>query len=255
MQIEWVKIPSGDVHMGSSIEQVERAFAYWKEKLLPEYLNKEDEFKEWLLKEVPKQSFNLREFEVSETLICNSLFKEFIKETEFNILPDSLKQGNFQGDEFPIWGVKEEDIISFCRWYSHKTGYNIQIPTEAEWERAARGETENEYPWGNDWNPEYCNTIESNIHCTTPVKNYSKGKSLFGLYDMAGNVEEWVDTPYTPYQGGIVIKDDLYKTLGESYKILKGGSHACGGDLARVARRHGPLNHPRFQYKGFRIVR
>jgi formylglycine-generating enzyme required for sulfatase activity len=71
---------------------------------------------------------------------------------------------------------------------------------------------------------------------------------------LAGNVEEWTGDTYRPYPGGKFVVDDIYLHLGPRYRVLRGGSFALGGDLARCARRHGPHPAPVFRYRGFRIV-
>jgi formylglycine-generating enzyme required for sulfatase activity len=71
---------------------------------------------------------------------------------------------------------------------------------------------------------------------------------------MAGNVEEWTSTDYHPYPNGSFVADDLAYGSRDGYKILRGGSFARSGDLARCARRHGPHPDPVFRYRGFRLV-
>ena len=99
-----------------------------------------------------------------------------------------------------------------------------------------------------------CNTKESGIGHTTPVGAYANGVSELGVFDLSGNVEEWTSTIYAPYPGGEYVIDDIHSSFGGPYPILRGGSFARGGDLARGARRHGPVPGPQFRYTGFRIA-
>jgi formylglycine-generating enzyme required for sulfatase activity len=86
------------------------------------------------------------------------------------------------------------------------------------------------------------------------VERYPNGASEFGIFDLAGNVEEWTADLYAPYPGGVFIHDDLSRCNGSLYRVLRGGSFARGGDLARCARRHGPFPAAVFRYRGFRIA-
>ena len=80
------------------------------------------------------------------------------------------------------------------------------------------------------------------------------GASPWGVLDLGGNVEEWTADIYAPYPGGQRIDDDLAQLHGDGYPVLRGGSFALGGDLARTRRRHGPYVGDRFAVTGFRLV-
>ncbi|PGE16326.1 serine/threonine protein kinase [Bacillus toyonensis] len=251
--IKWIKITSGSAFVGSSMHDVEEAYNYWKDNLLdPNY---KKDFKKWLLKEYPSYEQHIDDFYISDSLITNELFKLFCDETNHEY-PESLWNEELGGGgDYPVWGVTIEEVCAFCQWFTNKVGYKVSLPSEPQWEYAARGSTTNQYPWGNLFDPNKCNSFESEIGKTTPVRHYENGRSYFGLYDMGGNVEEWVDTKYNKYTGGTFIQDDLTETLGESYYVLKGGSFIRGGDMCRVARRHGRHPDPLYRFTGFRIVR
>lgn len=252
MNLNWIQIPNGIVSVGSSLEEIESANIFWRDRLLNPLYKKE--FKNWLLKEYPKHEVHVRAFDISETLVTNELYLKYCRNNK-NI-PESITSEEFQCDlNHPVWGVSYEEVNDFCEWLSNELGYKVRLPTEIEWEYAARGETSREYPWGDEFDPNKCNTFESGIGTTTNVKFFENGKSFFGLYDMGGNVEEWVSTQYYKYDGGQDIRDDLTDVLGDSYPILKGGSFIRGGDLCRISRRHGPHPDPEFRFTGFRLVR
>ncbi len=97
----------------------------------------------------------------------------------------------FTGDERPRENVTWYEAMAFCNWLSSKIGVRITLPTRQQWQRAAKGSDNRLYPWGNDFDPNRCNTRESKIRQSTAVMRYDKGVSLFGAYDMAGNVWEW----------------------------------------------------------------
>jgi hypothetical protein len=99
--------------------------------------------------------------------------------------------GKFQGDNRPRETVSWFDAMAFCGWLSYKTNLRITLPTRQQWQRAAHGDDHRLYPWGNEFNPEYANTLESKLRQTSVVMRYEAGRSPFGVYDMAGNTWEW----------------------------------------------------------------
>lgn len=253
IDFDWITIPAGVARVGSTLHDIDRAVEQWTGQLLEERYR--EQFRNWLLKETPQHLVPLEAFAISDTLITNRQYLQFVEETGAE-RPESLQREQaYEELDHPVWGCSFAGALRFCNWLGERLGCAVTLPTEPQWERAARGDTAREYPWGDEWSPDRCNTFESGIGNTTPVRKYEAGRSLFGLYDMGGNVEEWVNSRYSVYAGGTVIRDDLYEALGPEYVVLKGGSFARSGDLCRVARRHGPFPDPVFRYTGFRVVR
>jgi len=146
-----------------------------------------------------------------------------------------LKEGiwlsNSDYSEHPINYVTWYGARAFCNWRS------ARLPTEAEWEKAARGGLEGkEYPWGNDIYCSKANYRDSNLGCvgdTSPVNQYAPNG--YGLYDMAGNIREWVQSEYKSYpydaEDG---REDLSST---DRRVIRGGSYGSTEGYSRVGKR------------------
>jgi hypothetical protein len=134
----------------------------------------------------------------------------------------------------PVVGVNFYEAEAYANWDDKR------LPTEKEWERAARGIDIRKYPWGNEFDPGRCNTSESNIRSTTPVTHYANGMSLAGCYDMVGNVWEWCQD----------WSDNL-----ESFKVVRGGSWEEDRDNALCTAREWYPPDLRYDAIGFRCVR
>ncbi len=101
----------------------------------------------------------------------------------------------FPGDDLPRTNVCWYDALAFCRWLSHKGGQIITLPTESQWERAARGDEDRMYPWGGQFDRTCCNSsVGEPASGVTPVAMYPDGVSPYGVFDMVGNVWEWCRT-------------------------------------------------------------
>lgn len=252
MTTEYLKVPAGMYRIGTTAEGVHQCVEAWKGRLInPCY--SETAFREWIEKEFPAYTVTTPEFDLRQTLVTNQEAREFLRDRSLDI-PESILLN--EGDIHPVWGVSLSWAQEFAVWLSEKDpSYHYRLPTETEWEIAARGSDFREYPYGDEFDAGKANTVESGIGTTTPVDRYDHAPGPFGHLDLAGNVEEWVSTKYHIYPGGHVIKDDLFERFGMNYSILRGGSFVCGGDLSRGARRHGPFPDPKFRYTGFRLVR
>lgn len=248
--LDLVHLPGGIFAMGSTMEEVGQCVDFWARKLAePSY--DVAQFHQWILKEYPRRSVEIEPFRIMRFPVTNAEYGRFIAARRGPI-PESLTTG--EPADHPVWGVAFEDAAAFAEWAGDELGESFALPSEEQWEYAARGTSARQYPYGEEFDPAACNTIEAGVGRTTPVGRYPRGVSPFGVFDMAGNVEEWTSSRYEPYPGGTFVDDDLSRTLGPRYRILRGGSFARGGDLARCARRHGPLPRPEFRFTGFRLV-
>jgi formylglycine-generating enzyme required for sulfatase activity len=248
--MDFITIPCGFFGMGSSIEEVDACTRDWGGRLVDSRYDVE-RFRTWILKEFPRHEVEVQAFKIGKFPVTNAEYLNFVEDEGYK-LPESLRLG--KPSNHPVWGVSYIDAEAFVNWYSRETGIQYTIPTEEQWEYAARGPSRRQYPFGNIFDPKRCNTLESKLGSTTPVDRYPNGISEFGVFDMAGNVEEWTSSVYFPYPGGKLIEDDISKACGSSYYVLRGGSFARGGDLARCARRHGPHPDLPFRFRGFRLA-
>ncbi len=154
----------------------------------------------------------------------NARYKEFMKATS-HPAPAYWDDPRLSKPNQPVVGVSWTDANAFCKWDGKR------LPTEAEWERAAKGPAgDSHYPWGHTIDPRKAN-YGQNVGHTTPVDSYPDGVSGYGVYNMAGNVFEWVDDWYDPmfYKHSIALNpkgaDQGYNFANQGpVKVLRGGS-------------------------------
>jgi formylglycine-generating enzyme required for sulfatase activity len=136
----------------------------------------------------------------------------------------------------PVGGLTWYEALAYCLWLSEVTGKDYRLPTEAQWEKAARGsEDQRGWPWGDEFDPGKANTLERLLGRTTPVGVYPHGASPYGAMDMAGNVFEWTSSHY-PYNRG----ERREELEAEGPRVLRGGSFCSYADHARVSYRYSP---------------
>ncbi|MEZ4729555.1 MAG: SUMF1/EgtB/PvdO family nonheme iron enzyme [Caldilineaceae bacterium] len=161
---------------------------------------------------------------------------------------------NFTVANHPQVGVSWYEALAFCRWVAAQTGKPIRLPTEAEWERAARHTDGRIYPWVNRGNPtERCNTGDTGIGSTAAVGAFPGGHAECGAADMSGNVWEWCNTQWREnYEAYAAQVDD--DPAGDARRVVRGGSFAYSQDFVRCAFRLWCSPDRRFDHYGFRVV-
>jgi formylglycine-generating enzyme required for sulfatase activity len=197
--------------------------------------------------EQPQHTLSLPDYYLAKTPVTNAQYAAFEQATYGQ--PNHWEGGQ---EDHPVVYVSWDDAVAYCRWLSEVTGRPYRLPSEAEWEKGARGTDGRIWPWGNQWDAKRCNTGESDKGDTTPVGAYPQGASPYGLLDMAGNVCEWTRSfyrsyPYDPDDG----REDL-EAVGA--RVLRGGSWHLDRDVARCVGRgwHDPDYSDDFI--GFRLV-
>jgi len=207
--------------------------------------------KEAMPSEQPQHLISIPDYQLARTPVTNEQYVAFVQATGHR--PPSHWENSQppRGEaNHPVIRVSWYDAADYCRWLSEATGKPYRLPTEAEWEKAARGVRGSIYPWGDGWDAKRFNTKESGRGGTTPVGSYPQGASPYGLTDMAGNVWEWTSSLSLDYPYG--VGDGRRDPSSAEPRVLRGGSWLNLYDTARSAyrRRYVPAYHSRLH--GFR---
>ncbi|MGB8954353.1 MAG: SUMF1/EgtB/PvdO family nonheme iron enzyme [Tumebacillaceae bacterium] len=239
--LNFLRIEAGSFFMGT----------LWDRDHMEYLMKKYMVFVDWFIKEAPQRNIYLREYEISEIPVTFDMLRVFIKETQYASagMPELLKKNvrNSPGNH-PVYPVTVEVAEAFCQWLGMDDDrFMYDLPTEEEWEKAARSTDAREFPWGDAEEPQRINTREFGPGHVLPVRHTFSQDSPYGLFDLAGNVEEMTRSFNAPYPGMPIQIPEYLR-----YRILRGGTTEHQLDLARCARRHG--KHPS-RFTGFRVVR
>ncbi len=161
----------------------------------------------------------------------------------------------------PVVGVSWYEALAFTRWLTeqmHAQGllaqdWVIRLPTEAEWEKAARGTDGRRFPWGPDADPERANYYDSGIGTTSAVGCFRDGASPYGVEEMSGNVLEWCSTQWMEDYQDYLTKD-RERLDGDQMRVLRGGAFYYDEGYVRCAYRDWDVANYRDNDVGFRVV-
>ena len=228
---EMILIPAGEFLMGSDPSVDEQA---WKD-------------------EQPQHTLYLPDYCLAKTPVTNAQYAAFVQATGRD-QPKHWESENPPRDkeDHPVVYVSWHDAVAYGNWLAEVTGKPYHLPSEAEWEKGARGTDGRIYPWGSQWDEKRCNTAEGGKGGTTPVGAYPEGASPYGLLDMAGNVWEWTRSvrkgyPYAPEDG----REDLES---RDHRVTRGGAFRNFRREVRCASRVWYYPDVFYWYLGFRVV-
>jgi eukaryotic-like serine/threonine-protein kinase len=216
--------------------------------------------------EEPPHSVNIDDFWIDQTEVTNRMYAFCV---EAGVCQEPMSTGsnthsryygNAEFDNYPVIYVNWSMAKTYCEWVDRR------LPTEAEWEKAARGENASVYPWGDTFDGSLVNFCDTNCSSAltnksfndgfadvAPVGSYPSGKSVYGALDMAGNVWEWVSSLYKPYP--YEATDGRENLDSSDTRVLRGGSWHHFDYLVRSADRDGLGPTYSLNFVGFRCSR
>ncbi|HXH71369.1 MAG TPA: formylglycine-generating enzyme family protein [Mariprofundaceae bacterium] len=209
----------------------------------------------------PEHQVRLHAYRIDKYPVTQAQYAQFVAEKRYRP-PLNWEGGKIPPglNMHPVTMVSWYNAQDYCAWAGKR------LPSEAEWEKAARGTDARRWPWGNGMKPENLNTYYQVGH-TTPVDHYPAGASPYGVIDMAGNVQEWVADVLAPYPGSSVpgtvfeakVVDPHYKKGAaelekEQYRVMRGGSWK--GDPFSTTTYHRNYSLPNYasDFFGFRCA-
>ena len=267
---EFAWIPAGEFIFGS--DRRERDFAYELSAVTAAPNNPQRRAQieanlrrtGWFEVEDSRQTRSLPGYCLNRNLVTNAEYLDFIEDTGHRIphisAPDYQEQGflvhpystveNFlwedglypEGeDEHPVVLVSYEDALAYAAWRGEQDGATYRLPTQEEWEKAARGTEGLYFPWGNDWQRLATNVAQGGPLHTSEIATYPLSRSVYGIEDMSGNVFEYTST--------------LEQRRGRTVTVMKGCSWDDSPGFCRGAYRHTRPVGSRHILFGFRLVR
>jgi formylglycine-generating enzyme required for sulfatase activity len=206
--------------------------------------------------EQPQHSVHVSEYFIGRYPVTVAQFRAFARAANY-ALPHALPADQ---EALPVTRVAWDDAVAFCGWLKKLTGRAFRLPTEAEWEKAARGTDGRLYPWGNELDPARANARPNPAAPArpTPVGQYSPaGDSPYGVADLCGNVWEWCadwfDGKTYSRRQGLAVRDPQGPATGPGY-VARGGAFDTGPHQLRASHRNWFFPDERRANLGFRIV-
>ena len=205
------------------------------------------------LDEQPIHEVYLDDFWIDQTEVTNTQYKKCVT-AGLCLEPTVCGSGEWTyqdplKNEYPVTCLTWDETQAYCGWIGGR------LPSEAQWEKAARGTEENKFPWGNEFDAAKCNSQESEIDGPRPVGSYSpQGDSPYGLMDVAGNVWEWTGDWYDIDYYGIATSQDPRGPKTGDRRSLRGGSWYANYCSVRTSYRYYDVPNGRSTGVGFRCV-
>jgi eukaryotic-like serine/threonine-protein kinase len=206
--------------------------------------------------EAPAHAATVSTFLMDKTEVTNAEYSQFVRES--NHTPPEHWGGIKPpvGQELlPVSNVSYDDAVAFAEWRSKRDNTTYRLPTEEEWEYAARnGDKNNLYPWGNTWQSGRAATQESGVGTAQPVGTYNQGMNRWGVQDLVGNVWEWTSSKASLYKGNSTQLPAQHK----DWIVIRGGCYASPtkGDLpVSGTLRNWVAPNYKNQVLGFRLVK
>jgi formylglycine-generating enzyme required for sulfatase activity len=211
------------------------------------------------LVQTPAHEVSVKSFAMDRTEVTNAEYAQFVQETGH--APPTDWNGNAPPpgrEKYPVANVDYNDAVAFAEWRSKRDGATYRLPTEEEWEYAARGGSKDFlYPWGNQWLDGFANvgTGDETKDAPKPVGSFAQGASPFGVLDMIGNVWEWTSSHASVYPGNNRIKLQEQAT----WMVRRGGGYTYVGNRqsAEIPATYRDFVPPgtKVSTLGFRLVR
>ncbi len=206
---EMVLIPAGEFIMGT--DRVDKENTHLKIGAV----------KPLFLDQHPERKVHLEAYYIDRYEVTNAEYKQFIDDSGYNDLPANWVDGVFpEGmDNYPVTHISWDEALTYALWAGKR------LPSEEQWEKAARGSAGGLYPWGNEYFKGHANINLDGSRELAPIGSYPKDKSPYGVFDMGGNVMEWTQDWYMAYPGN-TRKDSRF---GKKFKALKGSAFQKAG--------------------------
>jgi len=203
--------------------------------------------------EAPAHQVTVNAFSMDKTEVTNAEYAQFVNEA--NHTPPE-QWGSVKapvGQELlPVSNVSYDDAIAFADWRSKRDGVTYRLPTEEEWEYAARnGDKDNLYPWGNAWALGRAATQEAGVGKEQPVGTYPQGSNRWGVQDLIGNVWEWTSSKASLYPGSTLKLPDVQ----QDWIVARGGAYGSPASKVSGTMRDWFAPNYKNQVLGFRLVK
>jgi formylglycine-generating enzyme required for sulfatase activity len=245
-------VPEGEFLMGSSSSQIDDAV-----RLCQASPDEDSCSRSEFNSELPQRSVFISSFYIDENEVTNALYRDCVNSGQCGALESGTgryRRSEYYDDpqysDYPVVWVSWNDARDYCSWARKR------LPTEAEWEKAARGENGWVFPWGDVFDVSKANTQDRGGERITMTGNYSSGASPYGVLDMAGNVWEYVADWFDPdyYREAPARDPQGPGSSPNGHKVLRSGSYANYQHYARVANRGSVPPGSSTQFRGIRCV-